>query len=500
MKKAVIALLLISFSLFPVLAEDFSSIKNRVSEFTLPNGLKFILLEDHSAPVATFVTYVNAGGSDERIGIWGISHFLEHLAFKGTSVVGTKNWKAEKKVMAKMDAVFGKLRFERNSANPDKKKIEKLEKELELLQKEAAKHVVPNEFDAILKRNGGVGLNAGTSYDSTVYYFGLPSNKLELWAYLESTRFTDPTFREFYKEREVIKEERRVRTENNPIGKMIEEVLSISFKDHPYGVSLIGPMSNINNYSRSEVKSYFMKNYTASNMVIGVTGDVTPAQLKKVAKKYFSGIRKGSKNQPVFTNETKQAGEKTITMYEDSQPLIVMAYHAPANTHKDFTTMEVMNYILATGRSSRLYKKMVIDKKNSMVVQALGGFPGTKYPGLYLLLALPNSGHKNDTLYKDIAEELEKLKKEPVTKEELASAKLRMKVAKYKSMGSDMGLMQALLSAEMQKGSWKKAFEGIKEIEAVTAEDIQKFAKAYLTNNNRIIAKIEKKAKKEVKK
>lgn len=500
MKRVVVTLLMMTLILAPVFAEDFSNIKKRVSEFTLPNGLKFILLEDHSAPVASFVTYVNAGGSDERIGIWGISHFLEHLAFKGTTVVGTKNWKAEKKVMAKMDAVFSKLRFERNSVNPDKTKIKQLEAELEKLQKEAAKHVVPNEFDAILKRNGGVGLNAGTGYDSTVYFFSLPSNKLELWAYLESTRFTDPTFREFYKEREVIKEERRVRTENNPIGKMIEEVLGVAFKNHPYGVSLIGPMSNIGNYSRSEVKSYFMKNYTASNMVIGVAGDITPAQLKKVAKKYFSGIRRGSKNQPLFTKETKQPGEKTITMYEDSQPLLALAYHAPAYTHKDYTTMEVMNYILATGRSSRLYKKMVIDKKNAMVVQALGGFPGTKYPGLYLIFTLPNSGHKNSDLYKDIIEELDRLKKEPVTKEELASAKLRMKVAKYRSMGSDMGLLRNMLSSEIVLGSWEKAFDGIKEIEAVTAEDIQKFAEKYLTNNNRIVAKIEKKVKKEVKK
>lgn len=477
---------------------DFSKIKERVSEFTLKNGLKFILIEDHSVPIASFVTYANVGASDERIGIYGISHFLEHLAFKGTSEIGTKNLKAEKKLLRKMDVVYDQILAEKNSVSPNKEKIKKLEDEMKKLKEETAKYVISNEFDTVLKRQGCVGLNAMTSADFTVYFFSLPSNKIELWAYLESSRFTDPVFREFFKERDVVAEERRVALENRPVGKLVEEVLSLGFKDHPYRISVIGPMSNIQNITRRDVRNYFTTNYSAKNLVIGVAGDIYPDQLKKLAKKYFSKIKPGRKNPRVFTTEPKQAGEKTVTIFEESQPWLLIGYHCPSELHDDFYKFSVLDNILTNGRSSRLYKKVVTEDKSAMFIGSMAGFPGTKYPSLYVFFTLPTSGHTNKELEKAIMAEVKNLKENPVTKEELKSAKARLKVTLLRQMKQDQWFLIELLQSEILLGSWEKAFEVLEKIEKITVKDIQELAKKYFTLNNFIIARIEK--KEEVKK
>lgn len=491
-----VLILLVLFSSLTLADFDFSKIKDNVSEFTLRNGLKFILLEDHSVPIATFMTYVNVGGSDERIGIWGISHFLEHMAFKGTPEIGTNNLKAETRVLAKMDGVFDRLLAEKNSLHPDQEKIKKIKEELETLQKEATQYAV-DELPNIIKQNGGVGLNAGTSKDSTLYLVSLPSNRIELWAYLESSRFTDPVFREFYKERNVIMEERRTRTENNPTGKLLEELIAIAFKDHPYHVSGIGPMSNIENITRADMTAYFKANYTAKNMVIGVAGDVYPEQLEKMAKKYFSKLNPGSKNPRVFTNEPEQLGEKTVTIYEDSQPWLIIGYHCPSIVDEDFIKFSVLDRILTSGRSSRLYKQMVIEEKSALAMFSIAGFPGDKYPSLYFVGGLPNRGHTTDKLLEAIDNEIEKIKEHSVTQEELDSAKTRFKVTTIRRMQSNFGLLRQLLSSEMKLGSWEKAFDDLQAVEKITVEDIQELVKKYLTKNNRSIARIEKQEKKE---
>lgn len=489
-------ILLVLFNSLVLADFDFSKIKDNVSEFTLSNGLKFILLEDHSVPIATFLTYVNVGGSDERIGIWGISHFLEHMAFKGTSEVGTNNIKAERMIMAKMDTLFDQLLAEKNSLHPDQEKIKKMETELEKLKEEATQYAV-DEFGNIIKQNGGVGLNAFTSKDATVYFISLPSNRIELWAYLESSRFTDPVFREFYKERNVIMEERRMGVENRPTGKLIEELIAIAFKDHPYHFNGIGPMSNLDNITRAEMYAYFKANYTAKNMVIGVAGDIYPDQLKKMAQKYFSKLNPGRKNPRVFTKEPKQAGEKTVTIYEDSQPWLIIGYHCPSILHEDFIKFSVLDRILTSGRSSRLNKQMVIKDKSALNIFSRAGFPGDKYPCLYLLGALPNSGHTTDKLLEAIDSEIEKIKEHSITQEELDSAKTRVKVIEIRRMQSNVGLLLNMLGSEMKLGSWEKAFDDLQAVEKITVNDIQELVKKYLTRNNRSIARIEKEEKKE---
>ncbi len=474
-------------------AYDFSSIENRVSEFTLPNGLKFILLHDDSVPVASFVTYVNAGSSDERIGIWGISHILEHLAFKGTSEVGTRDLAAERRLFAQMDELFAAICREELQPEPDQEKIRVKRAELEKLVEQAGELVVSNEFDTILKRHGGVGLNAFTSTDQTVYFFSLPSNKVELWAYLESSRYVDPVFREFYKEKEVIKEERRVRTENTPIGKLIEELQALAFKDHSYGVSVIGPMSNIHHITRSDVQEYFRRNYHAGNMVIGVVGDVSEKQLKALAEKYFSRIPRGVRNPRISTVEPPQLGEKQMTIYENSQPWLVLGYRCPDVRHVDFLKFSVLDNLFTAGRTSSLQKRLVVDEKKALAVGSMAGFPGNKYPGLYLVFALPNSGVGTDELLLAVEEEIAAFRDNPVGEEELESAKKRVKASLMRQMANDQGLLIGLLTAEVIEGSWRKVFSTYQEVDAITAADIQQLVSDYLRPETRTVTRIERK-------
>ncbi len=475
---------------------DFSKIRGQVSEFTLDNGLKFILLEDHSVPIATFVTWANVGASDERIGIYGISHMLEHLAFKGTTEVGTTDAVAEKKILDKMDAVYDRLLEEKAALQPDESKIAALDRELKELGEQAGKYVVTNELDTLLKKHGGVGLNAGTSADSTVYFFSLPSNKAELWAHLESSRFTDPVLREFYKEKNVIMEERRMGRENQPVGKLIEQFASVAFMAQPYSVDVVGPMSNLQHITTADVRNYFREYYGARNLTIGVAGDITPAELKRLAQKYFMRIPPGKKNRGVFTVDPEQLGEKTVTLVEETQPWLIIGYHIPAGHHPDFLKFSVLNNILTNGRSSRLYKKLTIDEKSALAVASFAGYPGSKYPSLYLVLALPNSGHGNDELQKAVFAEIEKLKSDPVSDAELESAKNRLKVAFYQRLQSNQGLLQELLQAEVMQGDWRKMFDELAELDKIGAADIQELARKYLTEKNRTIGRIESKGEK----
>ncbi|MGE5343545.1 MAG: M16 family metallopeptidase [Candidatus Omnitrophota bacterium] len=498
-KSSVILILLVLFGNFIMAANyDFSKIKQQISEFTLPNGLKFILLEDHSVPIASFVTYVNVGASDERIGIWGISHFLEHMAFKGTKEIGTKDYAAEKVILEKMDRVFDQICAEKDKLQPDTKKINTLQTELNQLGEQASQYVISNQFDSLLKENGAQNINAGTSMDSTVYYYSLPSNRIELWATMESQRFIEPVFREFYKERGVITEERRMSRENQPRGRLMEELQAIAFKNHPYHTTGIGPMSNIERITRPEMMAYFTANYTAKNMVIGVAGDVTLAQLKTVAEKYFSNLRSGQRNPRIFTVEPPQPGEKTMVIEDnESEPSVLIAYHCPSELDPDFTKLDVLEKILTSGRSSRLNKRMVVNEKSALYVFSSAGYPGSKYPNLFMFMTIPNRGATTTQLIDSIEDEIEKLKKEPVTEAELESAKTRTKMEFISSLETNMRLLQNLLEAEVIMGSWQKMFHQMERIDQIKASDIQALAQKYFTRSNRTIARMEKKEKKE---
>ncbi|MFM7368796.1 MAG: M16 family metallopeptidase, partial [Sphaerospermopsis kisseleviana] len=282
-----------------------------LTEFTLDNGLKFIVLERHQAPVVSFVTYADVGGIDEPDGQTGVAHFLEHLAFKGTKRIGTTDYQAEKPLLNQLEQLDQQIRTAK--AQNKTEDLAKLQTEFKSLENQAQKLVKQNEIGKIVEQAGGVGLNATTSSEATRYFYSFPANKLELWMSLESERFLEPVFREFYKERDVILEERRMRVENSPVGFMVEKFMDTAFKVHPYRRPVIGYDEDIRNLSPANVKQFFDNYYVPSNLTIAVVGDVNPDEVKRLAKIYFGRYQSKPKAQAKIPLEPKQNEPREIT-------------------------------------------------------------------------------------------------------------------------------------------------------------------------------------------
>ena len=449
-----------------------------VTEFQLANGIHCIVLERHEVPVVSFVTYVDVGAVNEVVGGTGLAHIFEHMAFKGTTTIGTTNYPAEKKVLDELDKVFEEIDTERRKVSgPDPQKMAELQARFDTLQKEAGKYVVNNEFVTILEKNGGEGTNAGTSADSTVYFINLPSNKTELWAWLESERLTNPVYREFYKEKNVIMEERRQRTESNPIGRLIEEIQATAFKAHPYKEPVIGHMSDLQAITADDARAFHNKYYVGRNITICIVGDVYPAEIKPLVEKYFSAVPAGEQAGLLLTQEPPQIAQKRITLEDPSQPIVVMAYHKPDIRSADSAVYDVIQDVLAGGKASRLYKRLVKEEKSALFVGAFPGFPGTKYPNLFLFFGLPNSGHTNEEIEKVIHEEIAKIQDQPVTDEELKAVQTKTQVGLFEGLLSNAGMAQQLAYYQVVTGSWKNLFQQVDKIQKVTKEDIQRVAR-----------------------
>lgn len=472
--------------------DGFKKIQERITEHTLKNGLKLIILERHEAPTVALFTYVDAGSVNEERGATGLAHMFEHLAFKGTPIIGTKDYAKEKLALEKLDAAYTKMKAERlKGEKADKAKLKELEDAFKAAQDEASKYVENNEFTTIIEKAGGQGLNASTASDSTQYFYSLPSNKLELWMHLESERFLRPVSRDFYKERDVVMEERRLRIDSQPIGKLLEEMLAVAFKAHPYGTFGIGHMSDLQNFSRAEADEFFKKYYTASNMIISIAGDVDPKEAIRLAEIYFGRLPEAPKPDPLHTVEPKQIGEKRVTIYEQSQPIFAMGYHKPGASDKDDAVFDVISDIMSNGRTSRLNRSLVRDKKLASFAGGFSGFPDTKYPNLFLFFGITAPGHKNSEIEEALNAEIERLKNEPIDEETLRAVKTRAKAGLIRQLNSNIGLAAQLATLQGKLGDWRKLFTQLDELNAVTAADVQRVARQYFTPNNRVIGSLE---------
>ncbi|WP_036481997.1 pitrilysin family protein [Myxosarcina sp. GI1] len=461
---------------------------DRISEFTLDNGMKFIVLENHDAPVVSFVTYADVGGVDEPNGKTGVAHFLEHLAFKGTEEIGTTNYQAEKKLLKKLDRLFA--RIEVAEAKEDAAKIEQLTQQFIETQAAASEYVKQNEYGKIVDTAGGVGLNAATSADYTSYFYSFPANKLELWMSLESERFLEPVFREFYKEKQVILEERRMRTDNSPIGKMIEAFLDAAYTTHPYKRPVIGYREDLLNLTRKDVDRFFDTYYAPNNLTVAIAGDVDPERVKELAEVYFGRFKTSSAPNPVTAVEPTQEETREVTVKFPSQPWYLEGYHIPALTHPDYPVYEVIGELLSSGRTSRLYQSLVEQKQVALSAEGFAGFPGNKYPNLLLVYALVAPNKSVEDVAIALNEEIERLKNEPVTTVELERVKTQLKASLLRSLDSNLGMANILAEYEAKTGSWRNVFDELKKLEKITPKDIQRVAQATFVPENRTIGRL----------
>lgn len=470
-------------------------LEGRVIEHTLKNGIKVLMVERHEAPVVSFHILFDVGASDESVGITGIAHLLEHMAFKGSKTIGTTDYEKEKVLLEKLDEIFLQLKEEQaKGEKADRAKLERLQKEFVETQRAAAQFVVTDEFSKILEVNGGVGLNASTSQDTTRYFISLPSNKVELWALLESDRIANLVTREFYPERDVVLEERRLRTDSSPFGKLFERFQATVFMAHPYKTPTIGWESDIRNFTRAEVDAFYQKYYVPSNATIAIVGDINSEEVIGLMEKYFGVIPPAPKPPKVRTIEPEQIGEKRIEVELDSNPHLLIGYHKPDINHPDEPIFDVISEILSEGRTSRFYKNLV-EKGIATSVNSFTGYPGDKYPNLFTVIGTPLAPHTTKEVEEAVYAELEKLKTEPISQEELQKVINNVEASFINALSSNSGLAGQLAFFQAITGDWRNIEKQIDKIKAVTPEDIMRVAKQYFIQTNRTVAYIVKKEK-----
>jgi predicted Zn-dependent peptidase len=471
------------------LAQDLKEFEKRVTEFTLANGMHFIVLERHQAPVVSFHTYVNAGAVDDPEGKTGLAHMFEHMAFKGTETIGSKNWPEEKKAMAAIEDVYDRLDQERRKGpKADARKIEALEAEVKQAIDKAESYVVPNLYPTIIEENGGVGLNAGTALDSTEYFYNLPANRVELWFLLESQRFLRPVFREFYKERDVVAEERRMRVDSNPQGQLLEGLIAASFEAHPYRRPAAGWASDIQSLRVRDAEQFYKTYYGPANITIGIVGDADPRQTRALAEKYFGRLPAAPLPPLVHTIEPPQDGPRQVQVESPSQPVEVMVFRRPDQYDKDDPVFDAISGILSGGRTGILYKEMVRDKQISLAAGADSSLPGSKYPNLFMFYAVPSLGHTVPENDKVLGEVIERLKNEKVDAATLARVKTKTRAALIRRLDSNSDLAQLLTDYYVAYGDWRKLFTSLDDIDKVTADDVQRVARKYFVTNARTVA------------
>src|SRR5205807_287506 len=283
-------------------------------------------------------------------------------------------------------------------------------------------------------------------------------NRFETWAYLESSRFRSPVLREFYKERDVVHEERRLRTDSNPIGKLIEQFTATAFTAHPYQRSGVGWPSELDHLTATEAAKFYRKYYVPSNTVIGLVGALKPEQVFPIVEKYFGSIPAASKPEPLITVEPEQFAERVIIMRDKSQPFYIEGYHRPNYKDPDNAVYSVISDLVSEGRTSRLYRSMVRDQKIAAFAGGFSGLPGTKYPGLFSFIAVPVPGHTSEEMGKAIREQIERLKNEDVNDEELKMVKTRAKANLIRGLANNQGLAIQMADYQLRYGDWRELF------------------------------------------
>ena len=470
--------------------QNLDKMKSQVQEKTLKNGMKFIVMEQHETPVASFHVYADVGSAQETYGITGISHILEHMVFKGTTTVGTKDYAAEAKVLAELDQVYEKLSRAEQRLKPNLDLVKELKVKFDELQQKAKEFVINNEYFDMVMQQGDTGVNAYTLFDATHYINSLPANKLEFWMAITSDRFLNPVFREFYKERDVIMEERRLGLETQPIGKLIEDFLAVAFKAHPYHHFILGHMSDLQRISHQDVKDYFKKYYSPSNLTAAIVGDVNPQEAFKLAELYFERIPSAPRPEPLRTTEPEQWGERRATVKAQSQPVLLVGYHRPGVQHADNGALDALANIIGSGRSSRLWESLVKKEKVATQISCFNNFPGEKYPNLIAFLSMPSKDKTANESLNLIDKEIEKIKQESVTAQELAKYKQMTKKGLIDQMKSNDSMAALLTYYDVVQDDCRLVFDELGKIDKITADDVKRVANTYLVDTNRTVGEI----------
>ncbi len=472
-----------------------------VEEFTLDNGMTFLVSERHTAPVFSGYITVGVGSGNEKIGNIGTAHLYEHMMFKGSQEVGTTDWEAESVLMAQEDSVWAmidKARQEKRYIslnNPDQleahnQRIEQLETELDSLTKLSSQYVIQNEFDRIYTRNGSAEFNATTGYDFTRYYVSLPANRLELWFNMEAGRLIQPALREFFPERSVVREERRQSVENSAGAKLFEQLCGTALIAHPYQIFWEWG-SEVDNLTRSDLLDFYETYYIPQRITVAVVGDVKVEEVRQMAEKYFGSMPAAPDPEPIHTLEPTQTGERRVEVVFDAEPALSIAFHKTAFDESDEPAFQVIERLLGDGRTSRLYRALVLDRQMCSDVSTYtfpGATFGSVYREIFCIDAYPKEGVSMVDVEAAIYEELEKLSTVPVDETELKKIKNQIDAEYVWASYSNMGLAGLLANAQNLAKDWRFALKYRENLKAVSAENVMQTAAKYFVKDRRTVA------------
>lgn len=456
----------------------------------MKNGMKVLVLNRPGAPVVSLQMAFKAGAVDEPSGRTGMAHLLEHMLFKGTRTLGTSDWKAEEPVLAELEKTGKALDALRRAGKEGGPEGAALKSKLADLQKESAKYVVKGEIDALYARNGGVGLNASTSADMTNYFVSLPSNRLELWAAIESERMRDPVLREYYTERAVVAEERRERSEAQPQGLLYRALLATAYAAHPYRNPVIGWDSDLDNLDVDATREFYASHYGPDNAVVVAVGDVEPEKFFALVERYFGDLPPRAKVEPAPTDEPEQLGHKTVHVDFDSQPEGVLAYHKPTVPSRDDYVMDVADGVLSGGAASRLVSELVYKRKLLTSVSTSNGIPGARYDNLFAVFFTPARGVSLAEAANAVRAELRKLAETPPTREELDRVIASLEADMVRGLISDAGLARRLAYYQVIAGDWRYVENLAGVLATVTPEEVAAAARKYFAPANETLATV----------
>jgi predicted Zn-dependent peptidase len=498
--------LFLSFATLLLTAAVSPAQKVPVVEKQLPNGMRLLIVERHDEPTVAGGWVAHVGSSNEKPGMTGIAHLFEHMMFKGTHIIGTKDFQKDLQIIAEQERVRDEMRREESKMRaayrrgeiddlmkPENKtdRYRELEKEFNKLIEEQRKVLVKNEFDQVLRGEGASGMNAFTSEDMTAYFENVPANKLELWMWMESDRIANRVFREFYAERDVVFEERRMRTDSTPLGKFQEEYSAMFWQSSPYGWPVVGWPSDIPAITKAQADEFYATFYAPQNITLILVGDFKADDVEKLANKYFNRIARGAKDAPeVITQEVKQLAEKRMYAEADTNPQVDILWHTVPFGHKDTYALEILSQILST-RTGRLYKNLVLGSGVATDTYAAQG--SQKWEGYFNAGGEAREGHKPEEVEQGIYDNLEKLKAEEVPAEELQKVKNNFAAAEYRRLTANYPILMQLIMNE-GSGDWREINEAGPKIQAVTAADVKRVANQYFTKENRTVAIYTRKA------
>ncbi len=471
-----------------------------VKEHVLGNGMKILMIPKPGVPRVVCHVYFKVGSINERPGITGSAHVHEHLMFKGTEVMGVTDYAAESKIDAEIDRLMGLVYREKFwKENGDAAKIAAWQKQVDELVAAQKAYIIKDDLWTQYMKNGGTGLNASTSQETTGYYVTLPSNKVELQMLMESDRMMNARFREFYSEKDVIMEERRL-SENQPGYLFGEQVDAAFFTASPYHWDVIGWMDDLRKMTKEDLVEFHNTFYVPNNAVAIYVGDFDPKAVLALAEKYFGRIPKGPDLEPIRTGVPAQYSEKRFSGEGPAPTSLRMMFHVPPDGHADTAALGVLAATLGSGGgggfrggmgggggTGRLYKTLVRDKQ--MAVSASASSRPQWYVGAFQFNATPrlDKGVKPEDLEKEIWAEIEKIKKEGLTEDEIQKAKNRGEAAFVRSLASTSGLASRVGRAELKRG-WRSILTDLDDLKKVTNDDVKRVAAKYFVKDNSLTA------------